>query len=138
MGMYDFAEELRVSKQDINDIIEKLEMDSSLVKQDFWRYLRPILFLGNPRLETQTRLAFKCLQPKRFFFFKMYPSVEKCCFVLSNLIEQIDAEIDYEEKVGVIASKLSQINVSFFLGETDPELERKIRQNAIAISRIIS
>lgn len=138
MSVYDFAEELKSSKKELINMIEKIwTVDSSVIRRTGYALL-PIRGLGNPRLEKESGIALNELKPKEFFFIKKYPSVKKYQAVLSNLIIQIDKEIDYEEKVGAIAEKLSQVHVSLSDGETAPELERKIRQNAIAISRIIS
>ena len=132
MSVYDFAEELKSSKKELINMIEKIwTVDSSVIRRTGYALL-PIRGLGNPRLEKEAGIALNELKPKEFFFIKKYQAV------LSNLIIQIDKEIDYEEKVGAIAEKLSQVHVSLSDGETAPELERKIRQNAIAISRIIS
>ena len=132
------VENLKNCQKELLDIIEEVKNDSSIVRRNIWGCLNQITFACNPRLSACVSETASAIEPKRFFFFKMYPSVKKYCSVLSNLIIQIDKEIDYEEKVGVIAEKLSQVHVSLSNGETDSELERKIRENAGAIARIIS
>lgn len=138
MSMYDFAEELSSSRKELIKIIEEIKTANDLVKRNIAYVLMPIRVLGNPRLEKAARSALDQLEPKELFFIKKYPSVKNYHSVLSNLIIQIDKENDYEEKVGAIAERLSQVCVSVPSGEADHELERKIRQNAGAIARIIS
>lgn len=138
MGVYDFSEELMSSRDELIKILEKTTTANDLVNRNIAYALMPIRALGNPRLEKAVRSALDELELKEIFFIKKYPSVKKYHSVLSNLIIQIDKEINYEEKVGAIAERLSQVRVSVPSGEADHELERKIRQNAGAIARIIS
>ena len=142
MGVYDyFVEKLKDSRKQLLKFIAEANTNQRFIMQNAneTRYtLHCLMSLGYPILRQCANNAIDNLKPKVFFFIETYPSVEKYCSILSDVIKEIDAVIENEEKAGVIFERLSKVHISLPSGETDPELEKKIRQHADAIARIIS
>lgn len=142
MGVYDLAEELRQTKKDLNSRIEIIKKEGFITVDNYVEIqhdLRCIEAFGINPLGKDATKTFNDL------IFPLVSNIDTTkhsiigtyCSILDTFMEQLDVAIAKEEKIGAIAERLSQIQVSLPSGEADPELEMKIQQNTGTIARII-